>query len=94
MFCPGRIIAIPSGQFIVSKERILSNPKELYSDLYKYSIGSKRWKDDHLWQDKIGVSYKPGGPDEGHVGGAFFLEWIWHIIFGEDPMSRQRIVGH
>lgn len=81
MECPRRIVADGSAQFIVSREVILSNPRILYEDLYHYTIGSKRWRGDYNWKDASGFSYSPGG--QNWVGGNHFLEWIWHIIFGQ-----------
>jgi len=79
--CPKRIQTNGSAQFIVTKAAIRRHSKELYADLYAYTIGSKRWTGDASWADAIGFSYQPGGPPDSHVGGAFFLEWIWEIIF-------------
>lgn len=81
MKCPRRIICDGSAQFIVTRELIKANSLELFNDLFHYTIGSKRWKSDTEWKDAKGFSYSPGGQD--WVGGNYFLEWIWHIIFGE-----------
>jgi Protein of unknown function (DUF3431) len=77
--CPIRIIANGSGQFFVSRDSIHANSIALYQDLYDYCIGTKRWNGDEEWKDASGYSYSPGGQD--WVGGNFFLEWIWHLVF-------------
>lgn len=77
--CPTRIVADGSAQFIVSRDQICARPRELYEDLYHYCIGTKRWDGDEEWRDGAGFSYSPGGQD--WVGGNFFMEWIWHLIF-------------
>ena len=90
--CPKRIVGDGSAQFIVSRDRIKMRPLALYKDLYAYSIGSKRWPSDKAWTDGHGFSFQPGGPTKGSrqwVGGVFFLEWIWHIIFGEPAILER-----
>lgn len=86
MACPTRIIGDGSAQFIVSRDRIKLRSVELYKDLYAYAIGSKRWPGDETWTDARNFPFSPGGPKTGSnawVGGVYFLEWIWHILFGE-----------
>jgi hypothetical protein len=85
MDCPTRIIADGSSQFIVSREYIHANSIALYQDLYEYNIGTKRWKGDEEWRDASGYSYAPGGQD--WVGGAYFLEWIWHLVFNTSSLA-------
>jgi hypothetical protein len=84
--CPVRIVCDGSSQFVVSRDRILARTLSLYKDLYAYAIGSKHWPGDEKWQDAAGYPYCPGGDPDSWKGGVYFLEWIWHIIFGEDPV--------
>ena len=79
--CPTRIVTDGSAQFIVSRDVIRQRPLSLYEDLYAYTIGTKGWPGDEHWTDAAGYCYSPGG--ETWVGGCFFLEWIWSIIFGQ-----------
>jgi len=79
MDCPTRIVADGSAQFIVSRDRIHANSIALYEDLYAYCIGTKRWVGDKEWRDGAGYSFSPGGQD--WIGGNYFLEWIWHLVF-------------
>ena len=67
---PTRVITDGSAQFIVSRESILANPIGLYHDLYDYSIGEKRWEGAEQWEN-----------DLNWVGGNYFLEWIWELVF-------------
>ena len=79
--CPEYISADGSAQFLVSRERIRRVPKALLEDIYAYTVGIKRWPGDENWRDNQGQSFSPGNP--GRSGASFFLEWTWHIIFGE-----------
>jgi hypothetical protein len=86
MACPRRIVGDGSSQFLVSRARIRARPYGLYDDLYRYAIGTRRWPGDENWRDAAGYPYTPGGKPGSWQGGVYFLEWIWHIIFGEDPI--------
>ena len=82
--CPRRIVTDGSGQFIVSREAIRANPRALYQDLYDYTTGSRRWPGDEAWRDGAGYSFAPGG--QGWEGCTYFLEWIWHLLFQQNPV--------
>jgi len=83
MECPARIICDGSSQFLVSRDLILARPISLYEDLYRYTVGTKRWPGDEKWRDARGYPYRPGGKRGSWKGGVYFLEWIWHIVFGQ-----------
>ncbi len=85
MDCPSRILVDVGAQFIVSRECIHANSIALYQDLYEYCIGTKRWEGDEEWQDASGFSYSPGGED--WVGGNYFVEWIWQLVFNTAPVA-------
>jgi len=86
--CPKRFVGDGSGQFLVTKAAIKKWPKALYEDILAYNLGTKSWPGDTEWRDGVNISYQPGGrglpSSRQFYGGAYFMEWIWHAIFGDE----------
>ena len=78
---PVELLTWGSGQFLLSRKAIERLPLGLYTDLYLYTTGQRRWPGDVSWKDNRGFPYTPGGPRDSFVGGVFFLEWVWGRLF-------------
>lgn len=70
-------------QFIVRKDRILRHPKEAYQKWASLYDVFEKEMNAKAYQDK-------------HSPVNYILEFIWHIIFGEDPVvqDNQRDLGY
>lgn len=78
--CPAHLVTDGSGQFLVSREAILRQPRALYECILAYCLGFRRFPGDTAWLDAVKVSYAPGRKGKDN---SYFTEYIWHMLFGE-----------